>query len=228
MRRQPADACRTRVSPASTFKIAHALAALDSGVASGPDYLLAYDGKSQGPLSWHRDHTLASAIHQSVVWYFQRLAQSLGREREQVYLQKFVYGNRLMGEELTHFWIDGSLQISPEEQVRFLSALFQDELAVSPASMAAVREMLRQPDGSVINAVGTFPFDQPWPAQVTVNAKTGSTTERSGRAVRWLVGQVQRGQRRYVFVSCVIGSPALDGMAAIDLAARALREERIL
>ena len=35
--RRPADACRTRVTPASTFKVPHALAALDAGVVSGPD-----------------------------------------------------------------------------------------------------------------------------------------------------------------------------------------------
>ena len=67
VRRGPAEACRTRITPVSTFKIPHALAALDAGVISGPAETLAYDGTSQWPESARRDHTLASAIQNSVV-----------------------------------------------------------------------------------------------------------------------------------------------------------------
>ena len=44
VQRAPAEGCTERVTPVSTFKIAHALVALDSGVISGPDAVLAYDG----------------------------------------------------------------------------------------------------------------------------------------------------------------------------------------
>jgi beta-lactamase class D len=39
---------------------------------------------------------------------------------------------------------------------------------------------------------------------------------------------VTRGDRSFVFVSCVIGSPDLEPNAAIDLAARSLRDSRVL
>jgi beta-lactamase class D len=74
LHRNPSDACRTRISSASTFKIPHALAARDSGVITGPDEKLTYDGSGQWPESSRRDHTLASAIRYSVVWYFQQVA----------------------------------------------------------------------------------------------------------------------------------------------------------
>jgi beta-lactamase class D len=73
VRRSPSDACGTRVTPASTFKIPHALAALDSGVLAGPDATLTYDGSPDIPSAWKRDHTLASAMRYSVVWYFRSL-----------------------------------------------------------------------------------------------------------------------------------------------------------
>jgi beta-lactamase class D len=39
---------------------------------------------------------------------------------------------------------------------------------------------------------------------------------------------VKQGNRSFVFVSCVIGPPDLSANAAIDLAARSLREEGVI
>ena len=94
--------------------------------------------------------------------------------------------------------------------------------------MEQVRAMLVQPAGAVVNAMGEHPFDNPWPADVIVSAKTGSVTDRSGRAVRWLVGHVKRSNRSFVFVSGAIGSTDLEVNAAIDLAARSLRDAHVL
>jgi beta-lactamase class D len=82
IRRDSSDACATRITPASTYKVPHALAALDAGVVKGPTALFRYDGTGQWPESSRQDHTLASALRHSVVWYFQRVAQRLGPERE--------------------------------------------------------------------------------------------------------------------------------------------------
>ena len=76
--REPSTACATRATPASTFKIPHALAALDARVISGPHEVIRYDGSPRTFERWRRDHDLASAMRDSVVWYFQRLAERLG------------------------------------------------------------------------------------------------------------------------------------------------------
>jgi beta-lactamase class D len=208
------ELCATRFSPASTFKIAHALAALDAGVVSGPESQFAYDGSPQPFKSWRRDQTLASAIRDSVVWVFQRIAQSLGPEREQAYLRKLSFGNADPSSGLTTFWLSGSLAISPDEQREFLEKLYRDELLVKRAAMDAVRKMLVQPKDAVVNASGEHPF----PAHgAVVSAKTGSA-----RGVRWLVGHLRRDGRAWIFVSCVSGADDLDPDAAIDLAARNL------
>ena len=75
--REPSAACSTRATPASTFKIPHALAALDAGVISGPHEVMRYDGSPRTFERWRRDHDLASAMRDSVVWYFQRIAERL-------------------------------------------------------------------------------------------------------------------------------------------------------
>src|SRR6185295_9041935 len=123
VRRRPSEICATRLLPASTFKIPHALAALDAGVLAGPDAKMVYDGSPQANASWRRDHTLASAMRYSVVWYFQRVAEKLGTDRERAYLKKFDYGNADPTSGLTTFWLGGSLQITPDEQLRFMHRL---------------------------------------------------------------------------------------------------------
>jgi beta-lactamase class D len=222
VRRSPSDGCSTRVTPASTFKIPHALAALDSGTLAGPNITFAYDGSPDMPETWKRDHTLATAMRYSVVWYFQRVASMLGPDRERAYLAKFDYGNQDSTSGVTTFWLDGSLRISPDEQEKFLVRLYQDALPASKEAMKTVREILVQPPGVVVNATGAHPFDAAWPEGTVVSAKTGSADD-----VRWLVGHVRREKRSWVFVSCVTG-PSLDAMAAVDLAAGSLRTERVL
>ena len=238
-RRNPADACGTRLSPASTFKIPHALAALDAGVVTGPDDTFKWDGVARSYESWRRDHTLASAMRYSVLWYFQRIAAKLGMSRERDYLTRFDYGNADPSSGLTTFWLGESLLISPEEQQRFLLRLFSPstslgtggDLPVSKTAIGTVKNILVQPRDRVVNATGEHPFAAPWPAGVTVSAKTGAATDRAGQSVRWLVGHVQRGLRGWVFVSAVTtttGGDELPPLAAVDLAAQSLREEHVL
>ena len=222
------DICSTRLPPASTFKIPHAIAGLESGVIKSADEVLKYNGSHYAYEVWQRDHTLASAMRYSVVWYFQEIAKRLGMSREAFYLRQFRYGNSDPSSGLTTFWLGGSLRISPIEQMTFLRRLYSNELPVSENTMRTVQEILVQPQGVVVNATGEHPFDAPWPAETQVSAKTGSTSFDRNRAVRWIVGRVKRDQHAWLFVSCVTGPPDLDAMAAVNLAARSLRNLGVL
>ena len=224
--RAPFEGCAIRVTPASTFKIPHALAALDAGVLT-PDEVFRYDGSPWPHESYRRDQTLATAIRYSVVWYFQELARRLGPARELEYLAKLDYGNRDISGGLTSFWLYESLSISPDEEEKFLLRLYQDELPVAHAAEEVVRRALVQPVGMIVNATGAHPFAQPWPAGTVVSAKTGSGTQPNRPDVRWLVGHVRRGTRAWIFVSNVVGED-LAPLAAVDLAARSLKRAGVL
>lgn len=229
VRRAPAEACRTRVSPQSTFKIPHALAALDAGVVRDANSSFPYDGQPYPFESWKRDHTLATAMRSSVLWWFQRVARELGAARERDYLKRFNYGNADSTSGLTTFWLGGSLAISPEEQSQFLLKLFANTLPVSQHAMQTVRGVLVQPAGLVVNAAGEHPFAGPWPAGTTLSAKTGSgNTSQGGQVGRWLVGHVSRNGKAWVFVSCVIGGDETPALAAVSLAAESLHHEGVL
>jgi beta-lactamase class D len=227
VRRNPAATCGTRVSPQSTFKIPHALAAVDAGVISEQESI-SYDGRPVDFDAWRRSHTLQTAMRYSVVWFFQEMARRLGPDRERAYLERFTYGNQDSSSGLTTFWLGGSLAISPEEQQRFLMKLYADQLPVGRAAADTVRRILVQPSGVVTNAFGEHPFAAPWPTGVVVSAKTGSGGVGDGRQVRWLVGHVRRGDRAWIFVSNVIGDARTPATAAVDLAERALVDERVL
>jgi beta-lactamase class D len=228
IRRAPSDACGTRVTPESTFKIAHGLEALDAELIAGADDTFKYDGSPQPYPDWRRDHTLTSAMRYSVVWYFQKIASLLGPEREQAYARRLNYGNMDTTSHLTSFWLGESLLISPDEQARFLLRLYRGELPISPHAQDVVQRVLIQPSGQVFNATGAHPFSAPWPSGTVLAAKTGSGPDRSGRDVRWIAGHVSRAGHNWVFVSCVIGPASTPALAAIDLAARALHEEHVL
>jgi beta-lactamase class D len=219
--RGPSEGCSTRVTPASTFKIPHALAALDARVVSGAHEVFPYDGAPLPFERWKRDHDLASAMRDSVVWYFQRIAERMGIDRERAYLKAFEYGNEDASGPLTSFWLGDSLRISPDEQLAFLRRFFDGRLPVRDEVSRAVREILVQPPGRIANAAGEHDFGSSSPEGTTVYAKTGAGTHEE-RRVLWLVGRVERGDRGWVFVSAVVGSE--DALAAVNLAAARLAE----
>jgi beta-lactamase class D len=183
--------CGTRRPAASTFKIPHALLALDLGVLDGPEHLLAWDGQTRSFASWNRDHTLRTAIRDSAVWYFQRLAPFVGRERMQAGLERFAFGNATIGEALDAFWLDGTLRVSPREQVAFWHRLHGDAFDVRPEARDAVLDMtiLARDEQRVLRGkTGWFRLDGS-------TRSAGSAADGSPANVGWLVGCVEEHAR---------------------------------
>jgi beta-lactamase class D len=77
------ERCAKRFSPCSTFKIPNALVGLDTGVIPDADHLIKWDGTVNSREAANRDHTLRTAVSQSIVWYFQELARRVGSEQMQ-------------------------------------------------------------------------------------------------------------------------------------------------
>lgn len=176
--------CESRRPAASTFKIPHALLALELGVLGGPEHELAWDGEARAFESWNRDHTLRTAIRDSVVWYFRRLAPFIGRARMQAGLERFAFGNARIGEALDAFWLDGTLRISPREQVAFWHRLHEDAFDVRPEARAAVLDMatLARDDPRVLRGkTGWFRLDG---SPANVGWLVGCVDERTDRDAR--------------------------------------------
>jgi beta-lactamase class D len=133
-----------RFVPASTFKIANALIAIETGAVEGPGEVLPWDGKPALMKEWDRDMTLAEAMRVSNVPAFQAIARRVGLKAYEHWLERLGYGNANPGTAVDRFWLDGPLSISAIEQTSFLAALALEELPLSKASQAAVKPMLLQ------------------------------------------------------------------------------------
>ena len=178
------ERARQRFIPASTFKIANSLIALETGVAAGPDFELAWDPervsvKSWWPSSWKQDQTLRSALQNSVYWYYQELARRIGPSRMKAYLEQFDYGNRNISGGIDQFWLEGELLISPLEQVDFVRRLYFGELGVSERTTRLVKDML------VLEETPAY----------RLSGKTGTANlTPPTRELGWLVGYFERGE----------------------------------
>lgn len=184
-----------RFVPASTFKIPHALIALDLGVTA-PSETFAWDGRDRGVAAWNADRTLGQAISTSAVWVFQALAERIGRAREKAGVERLGYGNREIGaaEDLGHFWLRGPLKISALEQVDFLRRLREGDLPVSAAALREVRAMARleaDGQGNVVHGKtgAMLPIDDEGFLRAGADDLLPAGEERTG----WFVGWLERG-----------------------------------
>jgi beta-lactamase class D len=195
--------CETRVTPASTFKIPLALMGYDSGFLTDEHTpLLPFrEGYPDWVPAWRTDIDPDSWMKKSVVWYSQRITETLGEERFRAYVQSLSYGNEdVSGDQgkengLERSWIGSSLKIAPLEQVAFLRKLVRRELPVSPAAFDMTARLTLQP---------------PLPGGWELHGKTGSAFPRKAdgsldraRAYGWFVGWASRGDKTIVFARLI-------------------------
>lgn len=168
--------------PASTFKIAHSIIALETAVVRDENEVVPYGGRPQPFTAWEKDMSIREAVPASNAAIFREIARRIGPERMQEWLDRLGYGNRRIGPVIDRFWLDGPLEISPVEQTRFLSLLAQRKLAVSVSTQQTVTDILeleRTPEHVLYGKTG-WRFD----AQPQLG---------------WWVGWVERGDRSYTF-----------------------------
>lgn len=137
------SAARQRHTPWSTFKVPHLLIALETGAARGLDEPIAWSPRvhlrqDHWPADWAQDQTLESAFRRSAVWYFQALVPRIGAPAYARWLERFHYGNARAGAGSDEFWLDGTLSISPLEQVVFLDCVARLGCGASPGSVEAL------------------------------------------------------------------------------------------
>lgn len=169
--------------PASTFKIANSLIALETGVVQDVDKdVFPWDGVKRPIEAWNKDHTLRSAILVSAVPVYQEIARRIGAERMQKYVDLLDYGNRDIGGGIDQFWLTGALRIDPIEQIDFVDRLRRRALPIGQRSQDAVADILP------VTKVGDS----------IIRAKSGLTGQEQG-SLGWMVGWAEKGSAHTVF-----------------------------
>jgi beta-lactamase class D len=181
---QLSDSARAHTGflPASTFKVFNSLVALQEKAVPDEHAIIPWDGIKRRSADWNEDQDMAQAIARSTVWWYQEVARRTGSKRMQHWLDTVGYGNRVMGDSIHLFWLQGGLRITPLEQVHFMQRLHEEELPFDIGHQRTVKRIL--PGDSTAT----------WKLQ----GKTGWAI-RMDDEYGWYVGWVERGGRTAYF-----------------------------
>ena len=195
--------------PASTFKVFNALVALDTGAVKDEYEVIRWDGIKRQFEGWNRDHSLASAMKFSAVWFYQEMARRAGAQRMQEWIDKAGYGNRAIGGGIDQFWLRGKLRISAVEQIGFLRRLAHGTLPFSERAQEAVRRI------TIVDAAPDY----------VMHGKTGWALKDGAKRdadLGWYVGWVERDGRRWFYALNIDMPNGSDDAAKRQLIASAL------
>lgn len=170
----------TPISPYSTFKIPNSIIGLETGVITKENSYKKWDGTVYDREVLNKDHDLASAIENSVVWYYKQLANDIGEENMKKYLNIMSYGNQDISGGLDEFWLGSSLEITPIQQVEFLIKFYNNDFGFSESTIDTVKDIIKQKN---------LDFD--------IYGKSGS----SGEGMSWFVGYVIKDSKPYFFAT---------------------------
>lgn len=201
----------TRVSPNSTYKIYDSLFALEEGIITPEDSFIAWN-KTKYPFeAWNTDQTLPSAMTSSVNWYFQTLDEQLGKSGLQSYIQKIGYGNKNISGELSSYWLESTLKISPVEQVELLTAMYHNRFGFAPENIQTVKNSIR---------LSAAPSE-------TIYGKSGTGRVNGQDINGWFIGYVEKSDNVYYFATNIQGESGATGSNAADITMSVLSDLRI-
>lgn len=192
--------CDTRVTPASTFKIALAAIGFDTGVlkdAQTPKLPFRKGYPEWGGDNWRQATTPARWMKYSVVWYSQQITPQIGQALITDFLKGFQYGNAdftgdaFRSNGLERAWLTSSLLISPREQSAFLAKFLKGELPIASSAIE-----------NTVNILQGHQTAAGW----RIKGKTGTAYPRddTGRfnydnGWGWYVGWAEKGGKTVVF-----------------------------
>lgn len=99
---------------------------------------MTWDGTQYPYKEWNQDQDLFSAMSSSATWYFQKLDRQIGEDHLRRYLKSIHYGNEDFSGP-ANYWLDGSLQISPLEQVNMLKKFYDNEFDFKQSNIQTVK-----------------------------------------------------------------------------------------
>lgn len=200
-----------RVAPNSTYKIYDALFGLEEGIITPDDSLIAWNGETYPFEEWNADQTLQSAMNSSVNWYFQSVDEQLGATSVYNYIQKIGYGNENISGDLSTYWMESSLGISPVEQVELLTKLHNNSFGFAPENINTVKDAIRLSSSDA----GTF------------YGKTG-TGRVDGQDVNgWFIGYIKTADNTYFFVTNIGADGGATGTNATEITMSILSDMNI-
>ncbi len=136
------DYATLRTAPNSTYKIYDALFGLEEGIITPKDSFMAWNGADYPFEAWNADQDLYSAMQSSVNWYFQEIDEQLDISALRSYIKEIGYGNEIINSDLSSYWMQSELKISPVEQVELLTDLYNNDFGFTQENVNAVKDSI--------------------------------------------------------------------------------------
>lgn len=134
---------RTGFIPASTFKIANSIVALETGLVKDRNTILKWDGEQHWQDAWEKDMTFQEAIKVSCVPCYQEIARKVGVKKMKATLKKITYPEMVFDEtSIDQFWLQGESKITQFQQIEFLGKLFNHQLPITERNTNILKKML--------------------------------------------------------------------------------------
>ncbi len=199
--------------PASTFKIPNSLISLETNAIKDENEIIKWNGEKGFIDAWDQDHNLKSAIKYSVVWFYQELARRVGFENMQKFLNEINYGNKMLGDKIDTFWLEGDLRISAVEQILFLTKFINQDLPFTKRNMEIVKNIL------LVDSSETY----------KMYAKTGwSARVKNETQIGWYVGFVETQNVGWIFATNIDITKDEDLPNRINITRTILKNEGII
>lgn len=205
------DRAVLRVAPNSTYKIYDALFGLEEGVITPANSLIKWNEKNYPFEAWNTDQTLQSAMGASVNWYFQTIDERLGADSIQKYLHQIGYGNENLSGNLSSYWLNSSLKISPIEQVELLVKLHNNRFGFSLENTGTVKNALHISSSAFGDLYG----------------KTGTGRVNGQDVNGWFIGFVENADNTYFFASNIQYQKHATGKKASEITLSVLSDLNI-
>lgn len=149
-------------APSNTFFIIPALIGLDQGIIHHHDTSLNLNDSAQ--------------LYKAVI-------ANIGRQQILKVLDSLHYGKGIASADSTHFWEDGSLVITPDEQLGLIKRVYFKELFFQKKSQEKLKKMIVMEDNS----------------NYRLSYITGIDTT-ANKYAAWVLGYVEENQHPYFFV----------------------------
>lgn len=197
-----------RISPDSTYKIYGALFGLDAGVITPEDSSMEWNRELYSFQEWNADQTLNSAMRASVNWYFQEIDEQLGITAIDRYIREIGYGNESTKGNLSSYWMESSLKISPIEQVELLRKFYENSLSFRARNVNAVKDSILLSSSKAGNLYG----------------KTGTGCIDGMDVNGWFVGYVKAPDNTWFFAANIAANDGASGSSAAEITQHILSE----
>lgn len=168
---------RKPVSPAQTFNIFSALVALHTGkLTDDSSTVIGLDSASTAL-------SLSNAFKNNSTPHFKTIAQLVGKDTLKYWMDSVKYGNKKIGNDISAFWLNDTLTISPDEQLGLIKRLYFKQHPFRASVQEQVKKMM-----VVVNN-----------AQYQLAYQQGNLV-RGNRKQAWVVGWIEENRHVYPFV----------------------------